>query len=114
MPEPVLISVATALAGKAATSLYDFVKARFAGRGRAAEVLSAAEGAEPGSPEVVALAEELARAEQVDPAFSAGLRAEWARFAGQRAEHGGVANQITGRVTGKVVQARDIEGGVSF
>jgi hypothetical protein len=114
VPEPVLVSVAAALAGKAATSVYEFVKARFAGRGRAAEVLSAAEGAEPGSPEVVALADELARAEQDDPAFSAGLRAEWARFVGQRAEHGGVANQITGPVTGKVVQARDIEGGISF
>jgi hypothetical protein len=114
VPEPVLISVAAALAGKAATSVYDFVKTRFKGRHRAEEALSAAEGAEPDSPQVVALADELERAEREDPAFSAGLREEWARFVGQRAEQGGVANQITGHVTGKVVQARDIEGGISF
>ena len=114
MSEPLLISIAAALAGKAATSLFDFVKARFAGRGRAADVLSAAEGADPGSAEVAALADELALAERDDPAFAAGLRAEWAGFAGQRADGGGVANQINGPVTGKVVQARDIEGGISF
>lgn len=114
MPEPVMVSVAAALAGKAASSLYEFVRSRFAARGGADEALSAADGAGPESAEVAALARELERAGRDDPAFASGLRAEWARFVGQRAEHGGVANQITGPVTGKVVQARDIEGGVSF
>jgi hypothetical protein len=32
----------------------------------------------------------------------------------QQADRGGVVNQVSGNVSGKVVQARDIEGGVSF
>jgi hypothetical protein len=114
MPEPVLVSIAAALATKAATSLYDLVKQAFAKRAGAPEVLTAAEGADAESPEVAALAEELAAVERDDPAFGAQLRAQWAKQASQHAEHGGVTNQITGTVTGKVVQARDIEGGVSF
>jgi hypothetical protein len=31
-----------------------------------------------------------------------------------RADLGGVVNQITGNVSGKVVQARDVEGGIGF
>ena len=114
VPEPILVSMAAALAGKVTTSLFDFVKSRFADRGRAAEVLSAAEGASPRSPEVAALADELARAEHDDPAFASQLRTKWTQYTSQRAEHGGVTNQIAGPVTGKVVQARDIEGGISF
>lgn len=114
MPEPILVSIAAALAGKAATSLYDLVKRRFAGRAGTQEVLTAAEGADADSAEVAALAEQLAAAERDDPAFGAALRAEWATQVSQHATHGGVANQISGNVGGKVVQARDIEGGVTF
>jgi hypothetical protein len=114
MPEPILVSIAAALAGKVATSLYDLVKRTFAGRADAAETLAAAEGAEPGSEEVAVLAQELADAERDDPAFAAALRAEWAGYVSQSAERGAIANQVGGSVTGKVVQARDIEGGVSL
>lgn len=114
MPEPILVSIAAALAGKAATSLYDLVKRKLAGRADAAEALAAAEGAEPGSDEVAALAQELADAERDDPEFAAELRAEWAGCVGQSAERGAIANQVGGSVSGRVVQARDIEGGVSF
>ncbi|PPK64098.1 hypothetical protein V5P93_006338 [Actinokineospora auranticolor] len=115
MPEPVLVSIAAALAAKSVTSLYDLVKARFAKRGEAAAALTAAEGAAPDSPQVVALAGELERAAQEDPHFAQELRSLWGvESSGQQAAHGGVVNQITGNVSGKVLQARDIEGGVSF
>jgi hypothetical protein len=114
MPEPILVSIAAALAGKAATSLYELVKRKFAGRADAAETLTEAEGAGPESDEVAALAQTLADAERDDPEFAAALRAEWAGYASQSAERGAIANQVGGSVTGKVVQARDIEGGVSL
>ncbi|SDC52574.1 hypothetical protein [Actinokineospora iranica] len=115
MPEPVLVSIAAALAAKSITGVYELVKTKFAKRAEAAAALEAAEGAAPDSAEVAALADELARAEKADPAFHTELRSEWAKVAvHQQAEHGGVVNQITGNVSGKVLQARDIQGGVTF
>lgn len=115
MPDPILVSIAAALAGKGATGLYDLVKKKFAGSPQAAGVLDAAEDSPPDSAEVHALSEELARAESSDPQFAADLRAVWGQVSTrQRADHGGVVNGITGTVSGNVLQARDIEGGVSF
>ena len=111
MPEPILVSIAAALAAKSATSLYELVKRKFAGRDEAAKALEAATGAAPDSPEVAALTTHLADAEAEDPGFGAELRNTWQQV---HAERGGVVNQIGGNVTGKVVQARDIEGGVTF
>jgi hypothetical protein len=109
MPEPILISIAAALAAKSATSLYDLVKRRFVGRKEATAALEAAESKPPDSPEVAALATHLAAAEATDPAFGMELRHTWQQVSAE-----GVNNQITGNVSGKVVQARDIEGGISF
>ncbi len=39
------------------------------------------------------------------------LRRTWQHVSASR---GGVVNQVTGNVSGKVVQARDIKGGISF
>lgn len=115
MPDPILVSIAAALAGKGATGLYDLVKKKFAGSPQALGCLDGAEGSPPDSPEVHALSEELAKAESLDPQFTADLRAIWGRVSTrQRADHGGVVNGITGTVGGNVLQARDIEGGVSF
>jgi len=115
MPEPVLISIAAALAGKAVTSFYDFVKQRFAGRAEATKALEAATGAAPDSVEVVALSEELAKVEAEDQDFSIELRTRWRDVAiQQQAQTGGVVNHISGNVSGKVVQARDIQGGLSL
>lgn len=111
MPEPILVSIAAAIAAKSATSLYDLVKRRFGGREEAELALTAAEGAAPESPEVAALATHLATVTAEDPAFATELRNTWQLVA---ARDGGVVNQISGNVSGKVVQARDIEGGVSF
>jgi hypothetical protein len=114
MPEPVLVSIAAALAGKAASSLLEFVRQKFSDDDEADQALDAADGAAPDSPEVLTLAERLAQAERDDPDFGTALREEWNRAVVQQADHGGVTNQIHGEVTGKVVQARDIGGGVSF
>jgi hypothetical protein len=113
MPEPILISISAALAAKAATGLYDLVKRKFAKNPEAKAELEAADGAGPDSAPVHVLAERLETAEREDPEFSQALRAEWASVS-QHAESGGVTNSITGNVSGKVVQARDIQGNVSL
>jgi hypothetical protein len=111
VPDPILVSIAAALAAKSATSLYELVKRKFAGRAGAEKALEAATGAAPDSPEVAALSTHLADAEEADPGFATELRATWQQVS---ADRGGVVNQISGNVSGKVVQARDVEGGISF
>jgi hypothetical protein len=115
MVEPILLSIASTLATKAAGTLYDLVKSVFHRHPKAAAALEAAVDEEPESAAVHALAERLAQVEAAEPEFREQLRSEWTKVAGdQHADHGGVVNQITGNVSGKVVQARDIAGGVSL
>jgi hypothetical protein len=115
MVEPILTSIATTLATKAVGSLYELVRKAFQRRPAATAALEAAGGAAPESAPVQALAEHLAEVSTEDPEFGQRLRAEWAKVqVRQQADNGGVTNQITGTVTGKVVQARDIQGGISF
>jgi hypothetical protein len=105
MPDVILVEIAAALAAKASESLYDLVRGKFKGREKALEVLVAADGTAPDSPQVVALAEELEIAEAYDEQFAERLRAEWGRG-------GDVVNKISGTVTGNVIQARDIHGDI--
>jgi hypothetical protein len=107
---PFFLTVATALATQSVGALFELVKIKFAARREAAAALEAATGAAADSPEVAAVAGHLAAAAEEDPGFAAELQRTWSATA----EHDGVVNQITGKVTGKVVQARDIEGGVTF
>ncbi|GAA5169629.1 MULTISPECIES: hypothetical protein [Amycolatopsis] len=107
MPDEILMTIATTLATKAATGLYDLVKNRFSRHPEAAGALEAADPADEGS--VRALAERLDAEAQADPEFAAALRGQW-----QQTANGGVNNQITGTVHGKVVQAGDIHGNISF
>lgn len=113
MPDVILIEIAAALAAKTAESLYEFVRDKFRARKKALDVLGAASGAAPDSPQVIALAEELATAEDYDQQFGEQLRAQWAAIQGQ-ASDGGVVNTISGTVHGGAVQARDIHGGITF
>ena len=110
MVEPILVSVAAALAAKSAAALYDLVKRRFAGRQEAEAALDAADGAPPDSPEVAALADRLATEVAEDPAFGKELRRTWQQVSSGA---GSMANQIIGNPT-RTVQARDVEGGISF
>ncbi|HEX3785294.1 MAG TPA: hypothetical protein VHX38_37055 [Pseudonocardiaceae bacterium] len=116
MPDPILTAIATSLVTKAAGGLFDLVKAQFAKRaGKDVTALEDAVAAGPRTADVQGLAELLAEAEGADQDFASALRGAWARISiEQRVEHGGVSNQITGTVTGNVVQARDIQGGISF
>ncbi|WP_331758618.1 hypothetical protein OG225_40915 (plasmid) [Nocardia sp. NBC_01377] len=111
MVEPALIAIASALAGRAAASLYELVRARFADDSEDTAALEAADGAEPGSAPVERLAEVLRRTEQSDPQFAAQLRGEWAKVGGG---DGDINNQISGTVSGNALQARDIQGGINF
>jgi hypothetical protein len=113
VPELVLIEIAAALAAKTTESLYDLVRGTFKSRSQI-KVLDAACGAPEDSPQVLALARQLAAAEAHDQQFGEQLRSEWAQMqAGQVPAAGGVANSV-GRVEGNLVQARDIHGNISF
>lgn len=115
MSDVILVEIAAALAAKTAESLYDLVRKKFAGRKKALDTLAAADGAAPGSAQVAALAAELDVAEAYDQGFAERLRAEWAAVLNQAAPSGGsVVNQISGTVTGNVIQARDIQGDITF
>lgn len=115
MPEPILVSIATALATKGAQSLYDLVRKKFANRKEATKALEAAQGASAGSTEVAVLASYLDQATTEDPVFSSELRHEWQLLSVQQADHGSVNNQInvSGNVD-KVIQATTIHGGITF
>ncbi|KFZ76992.1 hypothetical protein ED92_38425 [Amycolatopsis sp. MJM2582] len=115
MPEPVLISLAAALAGRTVVGLYELVKKKFSEDPEATAALEAAEGAAEDSAEVENLRDRLAVAEADDPDFAQRLRSEWEKIGNvHQAETGGVVNTVTGDVSGKVVQARDVQGGISF
>jgi hypothetical protein len=115
VPEPIFVAIAASLAGKTIASLYDLVRKKFAGKAEATAALEAAQGAEPDSAEVRALSDELANAARSDPGFALELRALWQKVSvEQHADRGAVTNQVTGNISGNVVQARDIHGGVTF
>ncbi|WP_410583860.1 hypothetical protein [Amycolatopsis sp. lyj-108] len=115
MPEPVLISIAAALAARGVVSLYSLVKDKFAHSPEAISVLEAAEGAAEDASEILDLAAVIEGVEGEDPEFRDRLREEWTRVSvKQHADAGGVNNLVNGQVTGKVVQARDIHGNISF
>lgn len=111
MPEPILMSIAAALAARSARSLYELVRRRFTGREEAEAAFEAAAGAPPDSPEVAALAGHLAAEEARDPAFSHELRRTWQQI---DVSGGSLINRVKGNVSGQVVQARDVEGDINF
>ena len=107
MVEPILMDIAGTLATKAAGSLWEFVRSRFATHRDASTELEAAVGTAPDSAPVRALAERLSEVAAADPEFARGLYATYA-------QHGRVNNQVNGTVTGKVLQVGDIHGDVHF
>jgi hypothetical protein len=124
MLEPMLTEIATALATKAVTGVYDLVKAKFA-KNRPAQAEIAAAVEEPDDPRrIEALATLLAEAERTDPEFGAALRAQWAvtihnetihneTIHNQQPSSPDVTNTVSGNVA-KLVQARDIHGNISL
>jgi len=114
MPEPVLLSIATAVVTKAVAGLYDLVKAKFSDDPVATAALEAAERAGEGSPEAERLGDVLADAERRDPEFGERLRGEWERSGPTVTQTGHTANQFSHSPGAKVVQAGQVDGGVSF
>ncbi|WP_328617884.1 hypothetical protein OHS18_18515 [Amycolatopsis sp. NBC_00355] len=115
MPEPALISIAAALASRSVVSLYKLVKRKFSDDPEATAVLEAAEGVAEDTPAMKKLQEKLAEAQTKDPTFARKLQDEWDRAqVANQAETGGVVNSVTGSVSGNVVQAGEIQGGISF
>jgi len=124
--DPTMTAVAVAVAGKltetltaaaktALGNLVNLVKRRFAGDDAAQHALTEAEKAPDDADRVHELAKQLERLAAEDPKFAERLHGLWAQAsAGLHAETGGVVNEISGSVSGHVVQARDIQGGVSF
>ncbi|UOX91740.1 hypothetical protein MUY14_14305 [Amycolatopsis sp. FBCC-B4732] len=115
MPEPILISIAAALAAKGATGLYDLVKRKFAKDPAATLALEAAASAPSSDTQPIrALAERLESAGTEDREFAEALRTEWEKLPEGRVTYGGVHNTVTGTVTGKVIQAGDVHGNINL
>jgi hypothetical protein len=126
MPDPMLVAVAAAVAGKVTESLapgmrsalgdlIKLVRKRFARDDAAQAALAAAEKAPADDDRVAALAAELERLASAEPKFAEQLRAAWSRIdTTLQAHHGGTINEVSGTVSGHLVQARDISGGVRF
>jgi hypothetical protein len=124
--DPTMTAVAVAVAGKltetltagaktALRNLANLIKQRFAGDDAAQHALTEAEKAPDDADRVTALAKQLERLAAEDPKFAEQLRGIWSQASTQlHAQTGGVANEVSGGVSGHVVQARDIKGGVSF
>jgi len=124
--DPIMMAVATAVAGKLTESLtagakaalgdlVKLVKKRFAGDADAQDAMDEAQKTPDDADRITALARQLERLAAEDPKFAEQLRSIWPQASVRlRAQTGGVVNEISGSVSGHVVQARDIEGGVSF
>jgi hypothetical protein len=128
MPDPVLSSVAAAVAGKAAeaavqggkdacAALVRLIRDRFRRDKAAAAALEVARGDPADEPAVAALAQALERLAAADGDFAARIRELWPRAAAELAAAAdGVVNSATGSVGGHLMQARDVrvEGGLHF
>lgn len=131
MPDPILLAIAGALAGKATTALasggrtalgrlYRLVADKLSVKERDTKLLEAvAERTDVARPdqeaEVGQLAEVLDRAGRDDPDFAGRLRELWTEARTElTADRGGVINEVSGDVSGTVVQARDIHGGINI
>ncbi|GAA4016333.1 hypothetical protein GCM10022247_44230 [Allokutzneria multivorans] len=117
MPEPVIMTMAAVLATKAATSAFGglvrWVKEQLSPEARAA--LEAAVEAPEDEVRVGELSRELERAEQANPEFGRELRERYDRAKVEiHADGGSVVSHISGDVSGKAVQARDVHGGINL
>jgi hypothetical protein len=127
--DPILTTIAAALAKEAVTAgktalaaLVKRVREKF-GQDPGSEIVLASARENPDDEKwTAALAKVLDRTGQTDPRFAADLLKLWEAakpevttvHVEQTAGDGGVNNSITGNVSGSVVQARDITGGINL
>ncbi len=126
MTDPIMLSVASTLAAKAAdvavessktamAALIRIVRDRFAGDKVAAGTLEAAQAAPENPVAVQELARVLERTAAADVGFSVQVRALWTEAQAELSAHdGGTVNSNTGTVGGHLIQTRDlhVEGGL--
>lgn len=126
--DPLISSIATVVASKAAESLMEggknacgalvrFVRDRFSHDKMAAAVLDTAQSDPENETAIAALALMIERLTLADADFEARLRELWPPAAAElSASEGGVVNSATGSIGGHLMQARDvqIEGGLHF
>ncbi|MCZ7437722.1 hypothetical protein O7598_15045 [Micromonospora sp. WMMC241] len=125
MDDPLMLAAATTLVGwtttnlaegarSAVNGLTEFLRRRFRGEASTRELVDAAlDRSSPDSVRrfAVLLDQEMLR----DPGFEAELRARFERVQVVVTAHqGDVTNLVSGDVSGSVVQARDVRGGISF
>jgi hypothetical protein len=128
MPDPVISSVAAAVASQATelavqggkeacTALVKLIRERFGRDKAAAAALEAARGSPQDETAIAHLALELERLVLVDAHFAMRIRDLWRQAAAElSAGDGGMINSATGSVGGHLMQARDVrvEGGLHF
>ncbi|MEU1644305.1 hypothetical protein ABZ422_17370 [Micromonospora zamorensis] len=125
MDDPILTAIAVALSTRAVEGMADAGRAAFASlvrliRRKAGDHpgLQTSLVAEPTSAtaddRAVALRRALVDAAAQDPLFDQELRRRWEIFHQTTLRADTVTNTVSGRVTGPVVQARDIFGGVNL
>lgn len=124
--DPVMQSIATALAGQAANALgaggkkalekiRDLIRRRAENDPETKTALEAADDRPADHPKVTALAERLDHLSESDPEFGTQLRAAGEQLHNElTASDGGVVNQNSGTVSGSLIQARDVHGGISL
>jgi hypothetical protein len=124
--EEILAAVALTLATKSSEALAEggravfaalarLVKRRFQGDDAAQTALVEAEADPADDARLQSLRGELEQAAAEDPAFDRELRRLWQDLTPYlQAGSDGVVNNLSGSVSGNVVQARDVQGGISF
>jgi len=126
MADPMMIAIAAAVAGKVTESLTAGAKAalgglvklirqRFGTDDAAQAALADAERTPGDDKRIAALAAQLERLTREDHRFAEQLQRLWPQTGARlQAQHGGVVNEVSGTVTGNVIQAHQIEGGIKF
>jgi hypothetical protein len=128
MTDPLMLSVATTVADKAAEAAVEGGKTALAALIRlvrrtlsrntthsAALDAALSRPSDPGTAQ--ALAQALEQAVSADPAFGARLREIWPKAQAElSASDGGIVNTVSGTVGGHLIQARDlrVEGGLQI
>ena len=120
MTDPVMLTVASTIAGKAADAAADgartavaalvrLIRARLGKNHADAAVLDAALSKPDDQAAVAQLAAVLERVSGADPDFGSRLRVLWPQAQAElAARDGGVVNTSTGTVHGHLIQARDL------
>ncbi|MBE1489022.1 hypothetical protein [Plantactinospora soyae] len=126
MADPVTVTAVATLVSWATTelaeggrsavqSLISYVRERFRDRPVERAVVDVAFREQPTPAALSRLADLLGQESGADPAFAEEFRSRWVRaHAAVTVEQGGVVNSVSGDVSGNVVQARDVHGGINL